>query len=308
MKKFLKIALIMIACLVVIGFAGKYFLLDKAAIPTDASFTIDMNEVRRLAAAGDGDLPVEVGALMIAEGAFGSWMVAAGGSGGEIPIAFVAYQIVYPDKTVVIDTAAGRAAFEAMPFKLKSFSDANYEVLQESLKKASLILITHEHFDHIGGVATSVYINEILPHLLLTTEQVKSPLMEEAGFPAGSLDGYTPVSYDRYYSPARGIVLIKAPGHAPGQQMIYVVTKGGVEYLFVGDIVWNLENLKREVNRPLLVSLMLREDLNSARGEIRWVIDNLYANPENTIIYVVSHDGGQLNEYFKAGVITEGFK
>ncbi|MBN2224570.1 MAG: MBL fold metallo-hydrolase [Deltaproteobacteria bacterium] len=308
MKKFLKVTLIVIACLAVIGFVGKYFLVDKALIPTDASFTVDMDEIRRLATSQDGGLPAEIRALVVAEGAFPSWMVAAGGGGGEIPIAFVAYQIVYADKTVVIDTAAGRAAFEVMPFKLKSFSDANYEVLQESLKKASLILITHEHFDHIGGIAASPYLAEILPHVLLTTEQFQSFFMKEAGFPAGSLDDYAPLSYDGYYSPAPGVVLIKAPGHAPGQQMIYVVTKGGVEYLFVGDIVWSLENLKREVNRPLLVSLMLREDLDSARGEIRWIIDNLYANPQNTITYVISHDGGQLNEYFKTGVIMEGFK
>ena len=50
MKKFAKIALIVIACLVVIGFVGKYVLLDHAPIPTESTFTIDMDEVGRLAA------------------------------------------------------------------------------------------------------------------------------------------------------------------------------------------------------------------------------------------------------------------
>jgi glyoxylase-like metal-dependent hydrolase (beta-lactamase superfamily II) len=307
MKKFLKFVFILLAFLVVIGFVGKYFLVDQAPIPTDSSFTVDMDEVRRLATAGGGELPVEVRSLVIAEGAFPAWTVAAGAH-GEIPMAFIAYQIVYPDKTVIIDAAMDRAASETMPYKPSSFSVKNYTILQESLKKASLILITHEHFDHIGGIGTSVYINEILPQLLLTTEQVKSPLMKDAGFPAGALDSYTPLAYDRYYSPAPGIVLIKAPGHTPGQQIIYVVTKAGGEYLFVGDIVWSRENLKREVNRPLLISLMLKEDLDSARGEIRWVIDTLYKNPNNTITYVISHDGQQLKEYIGAGVIAEGFK
>jgi glyoxylase-like metal-dependent hydrolase (beta-lactamase superfamily II) len=307
MKKFLKIALVVLACLVVIGFVGKHFLVDQAPIPTDSSFTVNMDEVRRLATSQGDGLPVGIGSLVIAEGAFPAWTVAAGAH-GEIPIAFIAYQIVYPDNFVVIDAAMDRAASEAMPFKPTSFSNKNYTILQESLKKASLILITHEHFDHLGGIATSVYINEILPHLLLTTEQVKSPLIKDAGFPSGALDGYKPLVYDRYYSPAPGIVLIKAPGHTPGQQIIYVKTKGGGEYLFVGDIVWSRENLKREVNRPLLTSLMLKEDLDSARGEIRWIIDTLYKNPNNTITYVISHDGQQLKEYISAGVIAEGFK
>ncbi len=308
MKKFLKIALIVLACLVVVGFVGKYFLVYRASIPTDSSFVVDMDEVRRLAASPGGGLPAEVRSLVIAEGAFPTWMVITGGGGSEIPMTFVVYQIVYPDKTVVIDAAADRAAFEAMPFHLENFSDENYGVLQESLKKASLIMITHEHFDHIGGIATSPYINEILPQLLLTTEQVQSPLIKEVGFPMGALDGYTPLAYDRYYSPAPGIVLIKAPGHAPGQQIIYVTTKNGREYLFLGDIVWNRENLKREVNRAPLMSLVMKEDLDSARGEIRWIIDALYKNPNNTITYVVSHDGQQLKEYIGAGVIAEGFK
>jgi glyoxylase-like metal-dependent hydrolase (beta-lactamase superfamily II) len=307
MKKFLKITLIVVVCLVVIGFAAKYLLLDRAPIPTEPTFTIDMDEVGRLASSmGDG-LPTEVRSLVIAESAFPGWMVAAGGGRDEIPIVFVAYQIVYPDKTVIIDTAADREGFKASPAPLKSFSDENYAVLQEALRKASLILFTHEHFDHIGGLATSPYLGEILPHVLLTTEQYESPLMKEAGFPAGALAGYAPVSYDRYYAAAPGIVLIKAPGHTPGQQIIYVKTTTG-RYLFVGDVVWNRENLARGVNRPLLVSLVLKENVDPARGEIRWMIDNLYANPSNTIIYPISHDIRQLEEYIQAGVITEGFK
>jgi glyoxylase-like metal-dependent hydrolase (beta-lactamase superfamily II) len=308
MKKFLKIALIVIVCLAAVALIGKYFLMDRAPIPKESSFSIDMDELRRLATSQEGGLPIEVRAMVIAETAFPSWMVVAGGGAGEIPIAFVAYQIVYPDKTVVIDSAFDRAAFEAMPYELNSFSDENYAKLQDSMKNASLVLITHEHFDHIGGIAASPYLAEIIPHLLLTKEEVESFLLEDAGFPAGALDGYTPVSYDRYYAAAPGIVLIKAPGHAPGQQIVYVMTKNGAEYLLIGDIVWSRENLKRGANRPLLVSLALREDVDSARGEIRWVLDNLYNNPDNAITYVISHDGGQLDEYIKTGVITEGFK
>ncbi len=299
MKKFLKISLIFVACLVVAGFIGKYFLLDRGPIPAESTFTIDMDEVRRLAAADNAGLPVEVRSLVVAKGTFPARIVIAGAGGGEIPMTFASYQVVYPDKTVVIDSCADKASFEAMPFAPSDYSDENYKVLQESLKKASLVLITHEHYDHIGGVATSPYINEILPRLLLTTEQVESPLMKDAGFPTGALDGYTPLSYDRYYSPAPGIVLIKAPGHAPGQQIIYVRTKDGREYLFVGDIVWSRENLKREVNRPLLMSLVMNEDLEAARGEIRWIIDDLYKNPNNAITYVVSHDGEQLVRIYR---------
>ena len=70
-------------------------------------------------------------------------------------MAFIAYQVVYPDKTVIIDACASKAAFEAMPYAPSDYSDENYSVLQEALRKASLILMTHEHYDHIGGIAAS---------------------------------------------------------------------------------------------------------------------------------------------------------
>jgi glyoxylase-like metal-dependent hydrolase (beta-lactamase superfamily II) len=308
MKKFIKVSLIVVACLVVVGLVAGYFLLMRAPIPKDTAFTVDMDEVNKLATAAGGDLPTEVRALVVAEGTFPAWAVVAGGGGEKIPMIFAAYQIVYPGKTVVIDSTADRKGFEQMPFPLGSFDDAKYEALSRALVSASVVLITHEHFDHVGGIAASPSLNDVLPHLLLTEEQLKSSLMEEAGFPAGALEGFVPISYDRYYVAAPGIVLIKTPGHSPGGQMVYVVTKDGHEYLFVGDIVWSRENLKREANRPLLISLAMNEDLASARGEIRWIIDNLYANPDNTITYVVSHDRDQLNEYIDAGVIEEGFK
>lgn len=307
MKKFVKVTLVVIACLVVLGFVGKYFLIDHAPIPAESSFSIDMEEVGRLALSMGGGLPTEVRSLVFAEGAFPGWMVAPGAQ-GEIPMTFVAYQVVYPDTTVIIDSCADRAGFDAMPFPLKSYSDENYRILQESMRRASIILITHEHFDHIVGIAKSPYLTEILPRLVLTTEQTGGRDIERAGFPAGSLDGYTPLSYDRYHAVAPGIVLIKAPGHAPGQQIIYVRSRGGGEYLFLGDIVWSRENLTREVNRAPLMSLLLREDLDSARGEIRWIIDTVSANPNNTITYLISHDGRQLEEQVRAGLVAEGFK
>ena len=308
MKKFVKTTLIVIACLVVVVLIAGYFLILRAPIPKDAAFTLDMSEVRTLATGGGGELPVEVRSLVVAEGTFPAWVVVTGGGGGKLPMIFAAYQVVYPDKTVVIDACADKATFETMPLPLGFFDDAAYGVLSESLVSASLVLITHEHIDHIGGIAASPRLAEILPHLLFTKEQSQSFLMEEAGFPEGALAGYTPISYDRYYRAAPGVVLIKAPGHAPGQQMIYVVTKDCKEYLIVGDIVWSRENLRREANRPLLISLMMKEDLEAARGEIRWIIDNLYNNPSNTITYIISHDKDQLREYIDAGVIQEGFK
>jgi glyoxylase-like metal-dependent hydrolase (beta-lactamase superfamily II) len=249
----------------------------------------------------------------VAEAHMPKWFATACGGCGNNPFDIVAYQVVYPDRTVIIDScfdnekAYGGIAYRLLHwFQLDEYYPERYAILQESMRNASLILVTHEHFDHIGGISASPYSAEIIPGLLLTQEQVDSPFLHLARFPTGSLDGYTLLSYDRYHAAAPGIVLIKAPGHAPGQQIIYVKTQDGNEYLLIGDVIWNRENLRRRTYRSCLASI--KDDLDSAREEFRWVLENLYDDPNNKIIYVISHDRDQLNEYIKAGVIKEGFR
>jgi glyoxylase-like metal-dependent hydrolase (beta-lactamase superfamily II) len=314
MKTYIQVAFIVVGCLAIAGCASKHLIIDRYPVSETSGFLLDLDEVRKLAKAGGGELPVEVRSLVVAEASMPRWFAMAGGGCGSIPFDIVAYQVVYPGGTVIIDSCFdkeeaydGIAVFFLRKFQLNTYSQENYEILQESLRNASLILVTHEHFDHIGGIAASPYPTEIIPHLLLTKEQAEGPIATDPRFLGGEFSGYVPLSYEGpYYSAKPGIVLIKAPGHAPGQQIIYVTTKDGNEYLFIGDIIWNRENLKRRVYRPRISSM--KDDLDSAREEFRWVLEKLYDDPSNKIIYVISHDRDQLGEYIKAGVITEGFK
>jgi glyoxylase-like metal-dependent hydrolase (beta-lactamase superfamily II) len=314
MKTYIEIAFIVIGCLAVVGCASGYYTVDRCRALKASDFVLDLSEVRRLATAGGGELPTEVRSLVVAEASMPKWFAIAGGGLGKIPFDIVAYQVVYPDRTVIIDSgfddkscSGPIASFVFRTFLVCSYNEKNYRILQESLKTASLILVTHEHFDHIGGIAASRYPKEVRSHLLLTKEQANGPMVTDRRFLGGGLSWYEPLSYDGpYYAVRPGIVLIKAPGHAPGQQIIYVTTKDGNEYLFLADILWNRENLERRVYRSRLASM--KEDPNPAREEFRWVLYNLYDNPNNKIVYVIAHDRDQLTEYIKAGVIKEGFK
>src|SRR3546814_4681759 len=108
--------------------------------------------------------------------------------------------------------------------------------MENALGKAKLILVTHEHVDHIGGLTEYPDVAKILPSTRLTQEQVYHPERSApAAFAAGALDGYKPLVYDKYVAVAPGIVLIKSPGHSPGSQMVYVKKVDGTEVLFIGD-------------------------------------------------------------------------
>jgi glyoxylase-like metal-dependent hydrolase (beta-lactamase superfamily II) len=101
---------------------------------------------------------------------------------------------------------------------------------------------------------------------------------------------------------APGIVFIKAPGHTPGHQMIYVKLQNGIEYLFSGDIVWNYMNITKLNNRPLLATLMGGEDRKQLGQQIQ-LFYNIHRNRD--VIIIPSHDPDRISQYKKNGLLGE---
>jgi len=104
-----------------------------------------------------------------------------------------------------------------------------------------------------------------------------------------------PYDYNDVSSPAPGIVLFKAAGHSPGSQMIYVMLQNGHEFLFVGDVAWDQQNIETGIGRPLLVSLLfLHEDRQAVADQL--VALRVLQEAEPNLTIVVSHDAKQLQD------------
>jgi glyoxylase-like metal-dependent hydrolase (beta-lactamase superfamily II) len=123
----------------------------------------------------------------------------------------------------------------------KTFWADRFARVQQALRDANLIVVTHEHHDHVAEVVRTATPDLIAPKTLLNRAQVQTlldrpqtPLIRLT--PARALQ-YLVVDYDLLYPVAPGFVLIKAPGHTPGSQMVYVRLASGREALFIGDIV-----------------------------------------------------------------------
>ncbi|MGH8454339.1 MAG: MBL fold metallo-hydrolase, partial [Nevskiales bacterium] len=129
---------------------GYYWMVLDSRMPADASYPLDMVEVRRLAESVPGTKPTQLRYEHVYNGRFIKGMTVTGDGWSGADLAVYSYQVVYPSHTAIIDTAMSHDAPLPSLAKADYDTDAWQRVLK-AMDKASLIVITHEHMDHIGG-------------------------------------------------------------------------------------------------------------------------------------------------------------
>lgn len=285
--------------------APAYYLLVVRS-PTDATeFQLDVAELRQLASSMPGLKPGQIRVERVGAFQFTEAMQMAGDPWRPIPVPVYAYQLVYPDQTLVID--AGMPRSMARPdFMVQSYDEAAYQRVSAALDEAAAIVITHEHFDHSGGVVDHPRFSALLPRLKLTEEQVA----HEDRFAPGELrtermQNYEPLRYERVKALAPGVVLVKAPGHTPGSQLVFVQLADGRELLFLGDVAWRMRNVENERERPLFMTLMIKEDRAAVLGQLRTL--NRLLDDEPELKLVPGHDGPAVEALLESGHLQAGF-
>ena len=224
------------------------------------------------------------------------------------------FQLVYSDRFVLIDAGMGPEMFAEMDSGGGSFDEAGFANAQQALGSAAQILITHEHVDHIGGLVEHDAPERLVGRLRLTREQLDN--VENVGqleLPPELGSGVEPLDYERLLAVAPGIVLIKAAGHTPGTQMIYVRLADARELLFLGDVAWHMDMIRELHYRPRLVTdFFLGEDRRAVLAQFRTLHDLMQAEPDLELI--VSHDREQRRRLIEsrimgapAGALSGGF-
>lgn len=304
--KVIRIGAIVLIVLVVIGVVIARHLFGPEPVPSESRYAIDRAALPELARSLDGELPVRVDHQVVALASLPRGAVFAGEPFDPHRMVHGVYDVVYPDGHLLIDAGFGEAYFdERMASEGSRYDADSFERVKGAMKTADLIVLTHEHGDHIEGLAQVDDAAALAPAVVMNAAQHRNGQTREL-LPSALLDRIEPIAGDAPHVVAPGVVLIPAAGHTPGSQLVYVLTQDGSELLFVGDVAWHMDALRTLHYRPRLVTdFILDEDRAAVLDQFRTLHD-LLDDPDLQI--VVSHDADQRRDLVKAGVLGDGLR
>jgi len=302
----LRIVLVVLVVLAVVAGAAWLRLTAREMPPDTSDWAFDLAEIRQLAGSLPGPAPLRVNAELVAEASLPRAGVFAGESFDPWPMVHQSFQIVFPDRFFIVDGGFSRAFHEKMGTD-RPYHPQGWEDVQAALGRADAIFITHEHGDHLEGIARYPEPEALAHSLRLTSEQLaNTERLDEVDLPAVLREG-EPLRYGPYLAFAPGVVLVKAAGHTPGSQVVYVRLADGRELLLIGDVAWHMDAIRRLHYRPRLVTdWFLHEDRHAVLAQFRTLHDLDAEHPEVRI--VVSHDTEEREALLDAGVLGRRFE
>ncbi|GLB49280.1 hypothetical protein Y10_16480 [Neptunitalea sp. Y10] len=230
--------------------------------------------------------------------------------GDETPYiqARTAYQLVFKDGYIMIDAGMDKEVHQFFGHgKQQPYFAKKNDSIQLALKGAKKIIITHEHGDHVAGVLRSEFYSDIAPKTMLTKQMITTllnkPQMPELQMKSSQLTDFTLVDFEDILPVAPGVVLIKAPGHTPGEIMIYIQFKDGKEYIVTGDVSWSYTGILEKKQKPKSQRDRIGEDATMIQFELDWL--NQLPSKEG-IQLIVNHDDIIQPQLVKKGILKEG--
>jgi len=265
-----------------------------------------LNKIRKASESVHGDKAREVRYTIFAESPRTFKATIEGGDDKPYIQARTAYQLVFPKSTIMIDSGMDEEVhnFFGNGTKQPYFKSKNDSV-QLALNQAEKIIITHEHGDHVAGVLRSKNYKENASKTIITYQQINTllnkPQMPQLKIDSTQIKDFIAVDFYDILPIGPGVVLIKAPGHTPGEIMVYTKMKNGKEYLFTGDLSWSYAGIEEKKQKPKEQIKRIGED----ETKIQYQLDWLNTLPNKGIQLIVSHDNIIQPQLVKKGILKD---
>ena len=199
---------------------------------TEAHFHPDLAAIRAMSRVLPGAFPLAVNGVRVAASIRPRKFVIEGGDDSPVTMPRTAFQVVYPDCAVMIDSGLDKATHDSFsPDKPEP-----YFAEQFGLQIADCMANTPHR-----------------PHLKLAPP---------------ALERFIILDYPHYYPVAPGMVLIQSPGHSRDSQMVYIRLQSGREILHSVDSAWIMDNIIQAKGKA---APWVKEDVPAVMAQLRWL-------------------------------------
>ena len=185
--------------------------------------------------------------------------------------------------------------------------EQDHDAIMEKVKSVTnqpvkYVFTTHYHADHVGGVLSAPNFPALARKTIITTDTavclVNTPHRPHLKLSAEAIQHFIVLDYPSCYPVAPGIVLIKAAGHSPDSQMVFIRLQSGKEILHSVDSAWIMDNIRHVKGKA---APWVKEDVPAVTAQLRWL--KRVHETERTITILVTHDDELFASVTNCGIV-----
>jgi glyoxylase-like metal-dependent hydrolase (beta-lactamase superfamily II) len=202
--------------------------------------------------------------------------------------AATAILVQHPKGDLLIDAGfgAGLAAhlmelprIQRAPHQATTTASAQLDAAGYDRSRLLGVLATHSHWDHVSGLdelRVPIWMNSGERRYAAEDPGGKVFRIVSAGHEIRGYEFQGPPylgfrsSFDVHGDGS--VVVALAGGHTTGSVVVFVTVPSGHRYAFIGDLTWQLDGIRRRVERPLLMRKLADSDPGQVRQGLLHVI------------------------------------
>ena len=272
------------------------------------NFNPDINKLRTLSNSVEGELPIQINVEKIAETIRpASVVVKDEDPNKNMTLSRTVYQIEYKDRNIMLDSGMDYETHRTFGKTEEPYFPDKFELVEKALLNSDLIILTHYHADHVGGVVRSKNFDLLAKKTWLTKStaelMLNKPHKNTVVISEEKIEQFQVEPDKEYIAIAPGVVLFMAPGHTPDSKMIYIKLANGTEYIHSVDSGWSMENIREERMKN---ASWVSENEEQLLAQYKWLNSLQKTDPD--IIVLSSHDNVQYQNFTTNGILGNGLK